>query len=206
MIDIHRRELEWASIQDNLKVADIILTRKDPSIISGAIRRQTKSYWSHAAMVFAVPEKGTRFNNVLVVEAMGNGIEIHRIQKYIKHFRIFDIGVKRMPGLNDKERERILAFMLNNVDVPYDTTRLFLILLRTLTNRIFPWLSTKMINKDDFICTSFIQKAFIEAVPDDRKDAVTIKETSGSNLHLEDITPKDLARTNILEWVYNRHV
>ncbi len=103
----------WEKIEPKLQLVDIILVRTKGTFIGWAIRKLTKSYWDHVALVFAVPNPKLQFYNYLVIEANRKGLEVHRIQEYTKNFRHYDIGVKRVHGMDDATSERVLAFMLN---------------------------------------------------------------------------------------------
>jgi hypothetical protein len=199
------RLAKWKGIESKLKIADIILTTDKQSYLSAAIRKATKGHWSHAALVFFIPNKKLLFNNTLVIEALDNGIEIHRIQKYTRYLDQFDIGVKRVPGLTDELREKVLAFMLNNVDVPYDFTRLFAYLLKKILGNFVEKYKERLINKDDFVCSTFAQKAFWNAMPEDKKASVIFKKDFKSEFSLEEVTPADIARSKNCIWLYNPH-
>lgn len=196
-----QREEAWAKIEPQLQVADIILSR-EKSWLSRTIREATNSYWSHVSIVFAVPDK--HFKNTLVISAERTGIEIHRIQKYTKDFDFYDLGVKRIPGLTAKTREMVLSYVLNNVDLPYDYGRLFGLFLDYLGTRIFgKKIYRPVCNESAFICSAFIQKAFYNVLPENKKDTVIFKKKDINKFFLEDVTPADIARSKNCEWIYN---
>ncbi|MBI2038182.1 MAG: hypothetical protein HYT15_04665 [Candidatus Magasanikbacteria bacterium] len=197
------RQEAFAKIEPQLQVADIILSR-EKNWLSRAIREATGSYWSHVSIVFAIPDK--HFNNTLLISAERTGIEIHRIQKYTKDFDYYDLGVKRIPGLSEKTREMVLSYVLNNVDLPYDYGRLFGLFIDYLGNR---FLGKKIINpvcnENAFICSAFIQKAFYNVLPDNKKDSVVFRDRKISKFFLEEVTPADIARSKKCDWLYNPH-
>lgn len=203
-----KRAAAWAKIEPQLQVADIILVR-DRSLLSRTVRSVTKSYWSHAVIVFAVPNSATLFNNILVISAEDGGIEIHRIQRYTKHFDHFDLGVKRVPGLSREIQEKVLSYVLNNVDIPYDYMRLFGFLLYFFLNKFRKnsqaHLLKRFTNENAFVCSSFIQKAFYEAVPKEKKDSAVFTKNRSSKFFLEEVTPADIARSSNCVWLYNPH-
>ena len=203
-----KRAAAWAKIESQLQLADIILVR-DKSLLSRTIRSVTKSYWSHAIIVFAVPDAAMLFNNTLVISAENGGIEIHRIQKYTKHFDYFDFGVKRVPGLSAETKAKVLSYVLNNVDIPYDYLRLFGFLMYFILSKIRKngqaHLQKIFTNENAFICSSFIQKAFYAAVPKEKKYAAVFKEDRSSRFFLEEVTPADIARSKNCVWLYNPH-
>lgn len=203
-----KRAQDWVKMEPQLQVADIILTR-EKSILSAAVRKVTGSYWSHASIVFAVPDKNVFFNNTLVISAEEKGIEIHRIQKYTQHFDFCDLGVKRVPGLSDEIREVVLSYVLNNVDIPYDFSRLFGFVFKYLENKFVKkeinHMNKSFFNENAFICSSFIQKAFYAAAPVEKKESVIFKEDRSDSFFLEEVTPADIANSKNCDWVYNEN-
>lgn len=197
-----QRQEAWAMIEPQLQVADIVLSR-EKTWLSKAICEATNSYWSHVSIVFAVPDGN--FNNTLLISAERTGIEIHRIQKYTKDFDFYDLGVKRIPGLTDKTRKKVLSYVLNNVDLPYDYSRLFELFLDYLANR---FLGKKIMHpvcdENAFICSAFIQKAFYNVLPNKKKDSVVFSDKQ-NKFFLEEVTPADIARSKNCDWIYNRH-
>lgn len=201
--DIKKQRAEaWAKINPKLQVGDIVLSR-EKTWLSKAICEATGSYWSHVSIVFAVPDKD--FNNVLLISAERTGIEIHRIQQYTKDFDFYDLGVKRIPGLSKQTREKVLSYVLNNVDLPYDYGRLFGLFLDYLSNRFFgKKIMHPACNENAFICSSFIQKAFYNVLPDNKKDSVVFKNKK-DKFFLEEVTPADIARSPKCDWIFNPH-
>jgi hypothetical protein len=198
----------WQKFVPQLEVADIILTRNEKSIISKSIRAATKSYWNHVVIVFSVPDKKTHFNNTLLISAEDHGIEIHRLQRYTNHFDFVDIGVKRVPGLSREMRENVVSYVLNNLDIPYDFTRLLGMVLKFFEQALFHrpgYLKRYLVRQDAFICSAFIQKAFYEVVPPEQKFNVILKNDFDAMTMLDEVTPADIARSNNCEWLYNPH-
>lgn len=198
------REESWAKIEPKLQVADIILSQ-EKSWLSRAIRDATGSHWSHVSIVFSVPDKHS--NNTLVISAERSGIEIHRLQKYTKNLDYFDLGVKRIPGLSAKTREMVLSYVLNNVDLPYDYGRLFGLFIGYLGTRFLgKKIYHPVCNEGAFICSAFIQKAFYNVLPENKKDSVVFKAKDINKFFLEDVTPADIARSKNCEWLYNEQI
>jgi len=202
-----KRAKEWEKIWPKLEVADIILTHDASSALSGIIRKVTDSYWNHSLLVFFTKKNKYFFKNILFVSAEDHGIELHRMQRYTNHFDYIDIGVKRVPGLNEELQKKIAKYMLNNIDIPYDYTRLLGLLVKFASSRISgseEHLKSFLTNKDAFVCSSFLQKAFYESVPPEMKQAVLFKKGS-SEKELEELTPSVIARSEACEWIYNPH-
>lgn len=201
----------WKKIELKLQTADIILAREN-KYYSSLVRKVTNSYWSHIMIVFFIQKKEIPFKNILVISAETGGIEIHRMHKYTEMLKSnkYDLGVKRVQGLSPEEKRKVLAYMLNNIDIPYDYLRLFAFLINYLKN-LFRIKNKKqilnnfLINKNLFICSSFIQKAFFEAVLDDKKKKIIFSSKSNSSFFLEEVTPADIAKSKNCEWIYNPH-
>jgi hypothetical protein len=189
---LQRRLDSWKKFVPQLQVADIILTRNDHSLISRGIRGATKSYWNHSVIVFSVPDKHTHFNNTLVISAENHGIEIHRLQRYTNHFDYIDIGVKRIPDLTPVLRKEVVSYVLNNLDIPYDFTRIFGLLIKFFQQVLFHkrgYLKRYLTHQDAFICSAFIQKAFYEVVTPERKFNVILKNDFDAMTMLDEVTP-----------------
>lgn len=203
--------VDWKKIEPTLQLADIIMVRTKRSFIGWAIRKLTKSYWDHVALVFAIPNPKLQFYNYLIIEANRKGLEVHRIQEYTKNFRHYDIGVKRVPGMDVATRERVLAFMLNQVDQPYDLPRILGFVLRSFDLDVLKNFSNLFVDKKDFICSSFTQKAFYEAFPDSAKDTVVFRDglIKGKNKKesfeelLGYVSPGDIGKSDRAIWLYN---
>lgn len=209
------REARYRSLSEvvpQLQIADIVLIHARGMFVPNLIKHFTGSYWSHVAMVFALPSMDAHNHDVLLVEANDTGIEIHRFQKYLESPGLFDIGVKRLPGLTDIERDRIRGFFLDAVDTPYDTARLFgyflsRVIKRSQGRRLFNWFVRRIVNVDTFICSSFVQRAFYLAVPPERRDKVILRNQRDVNFvnRMETISPAQIARSEVCRWLYNPH-
>lgn len=195
----------------NLLVGDIILMRYRRGLVYRAIREASQSYWNHAALVFDRQAVGLA-RQTLIIEALPRGIEIHRLEAYAADPEAFDLGIKRMKGLTDEERERFRGFFLDAVDTPYDMTRLLAYLLRSAIAKLAgakrtEYITRRVINVDNFVCTSFAQRAFWLAAAPNKRDRMLFREGDDRNFlyQLEYITPGDVARSGNTEWLYNPH-
>lgn len=176
------------------------------------IRKVTKSYWDHVALVLFSKDvaKGQYYNQIIEAVAP-RGIEVHKLDKYLKDPEKYEIGIKRVPDLDPETRKRILSFMLMNVDIPYDYLRLLGFLLKFVELKLKggnKHVKDFLINKDTFVCSSFIQKAFYNAVAKEQKQAVVFKDGIDKRdlpLALEEVTAADIARSKNCEWIYNPH-
>lgn len=195
-----------------LKVGDIILMRYHHGAIYRSIRDITSSYWNHAALIFDVLEDAHGHRTVLVVEAGPNGIEVHRLQRYVNDPDEYALGFKRMPLLDDASRKRFLGFFLDVLDTPYDFTRLIALFFRKLIVRLGgaqaeEYVAKRVINVGNFVCSSFAQRAYYLAVPEQLRDKTFFKNDANLDfLHrTEYITPGDIAKSQNTEWLYNPH-
>jgi hypothetical protein len=193
-----------------LKEADIVLIRHKKvkgsflrTLLRITLRKITKSYWDHTALVLFPknPQKGYFYNQI--IEAVDpRGIEIHKLDKYLKNPEIYDIGVKRIPGLNMDTRKRIIAFMLMNVDAPYYRLKLRRFLLAIFSRKF----SEKLLGRQRFCCSGFVQKAFYEAANWDQREKIIFKKEFLSPIELQETTtPADIARSDKAVWIYNEH-
>lgn len=197
---------------DELKVGDIILMRFRHGVVYRAIREATGSFWNHAALVFDILEDAHGHRTILVIEAMPGGIEIHRLQRYVEAPEHYEIGMKRMPLLTDRDRERFLGFFLDVLDTPYDFTRLVAYFLRKYILRLGgvraeDYVAKRVINVDHFICSSFAQRAYYLAVPPDMREKTLFRENPDLDFlyRMEYISPADIAKSRNTEWLYNPH-
>ncbi|MFZ6015679.1 MAG: YiiX/YebB-like N1pC/P60 family cysteine hydrolase [Patescibacteria group bacterium] len=201
------------SVLPNLKIGDILLIHTKGYFISKLVRRATKSYWSHVALVFEIIPNKTDYPDILLIEALDKGIEIHRIEHYIKHPEKYDIGIKRVPILTDEERNRFRGFFLDAVDTPYDFSRLFSYFLKKKLESLFGagvvnWLTRYVIDVDQYVCTTFAQRAYFLAVSKEKRQKVLMRPESERHnflFQMEEISPKDYAVSPNCVWLYNPH-
>lgn len=206
-----KKHREWQQFEHKLQLADIILVRTKKSVIASVIRKVTGSYWDHVALVFMVPNKKLSFYNYLVIEANRKGLEVHRIQEYTENFRKYDIGVKRILGMDDATKKKVLSFMLNQVDKPYDIPRILGFLLRSFDVNVLKDFSRLFVDKQDFICSTFIQEAFLKALPQGQQDKAMFVEINNckhnKNSDKDDllnyVSPADVANSDNAKWLYN---
>src|SRR3989344_4904616 len=100
------KEAQFRKMSYYLEPGDLIFfrTRFHPS--SWLIRYMSESYWNHVAIVLTTLDTLPGYRSVLIAEAQSSGIEVHRIQKFF-NYGIWDIGVKRFPGLSQTDRENL---------------------------------------------------------------------------------------------------
>lgn len=206
----------YRSLQDavrHLRVGDIVLMRKKRGPIAHFIKRTSGSYWSHVALVFHVARISRFDPDILLVEARDQGIEIHRLNVYSNRPETYDIGVKRVKGLTAAERIRFRGFFLDAVDTPYDWNRLESYLLNALIKRATgrdysDAIARRSVNPDNYLCTTFAQRAYYLAVAPAKRGKVLFRPAEGARNFLDQmevIAPGDVARSANTEWLYNPH-
>jgi hypothetical protein len=73
--------------------------------------------------------------------------------------------------------------------------------------KIRDMIAQRIINVDNFVCSSFTQRAFYLGVSPDKRDRVMFKEGADTNFlyQMEFISPGDIAKSANSEWLYNSH-
>ncbi len=114
----------------------IKLVQEIPHMIINWLNRYgTRSYWSHAAMVYGSPfekEESDQFNNPLLLEALpGSGVGIHKPKQFMTHPKEWNIAILRVekdkaPWLEKWEnRARLRRLALSNLDSDYARSLIF---------------------------------------------------------------------------------
>lgn len=192
-----------SGVLPELLPADIILIRHKKGWLRYLIRSVTKSYWDHVALVlFPRDAKRGRYYNQIIEAADPGGVEIHKLDKYLKNPELYDIGIKRLPHIDVEIRQRIVTFMLMNVDAPYYKLSFWRFLLASISKKF----SEDLLGRQRFCCSGFVQRAFYEATEWDERDKVIFREEFLSPQELQDITsPADIGRSKKCAWIYNDH-
>jgi len=195
----------------HLLTGDIILVRHKKSFFRHFLRKITNSYWDHSTMIlFPRDVEKKRYFSVIVESikhglrsaVVSRGVSLHKIDKYLENPDMYDVGIKRVPDLSDKERDYVKLFMLMNVDAPYWPWKPVSIMFASFSKR---W-TKRLLRKQRFSCSSLIQKAYYDAMLWQKKPYVIFKEGVWSPIELQELTsPGDIARSRHTEWVYNEH-
>ncbi len=212
MASIADKTRQWREIENNLQIADIILVHGERAFYR-AIQRRSNSYWNHVAVVLQTPKPELGIRGAFIIGAIDSGIEVHRLRKYSEDMEKFDIGVKRFPGLTEEMRKQVLSYMINKVDAPYDYMRLLGyvfegVLKFFLPKKIFKKVRRFLISAQPnaFVCSTFIQHAFFESVPNKMQSKTFAREHVQRLLEIEETTPGYFVRSPHYEWVFNPHI
>ncbi len=210
-----------------LQRGDIVLSRS-PKLSSWAIRATTGGYFSHAALVFLVPQPDEGFNNAFLLESTSAGVGLANLQTYIggRHPHA-DIAVLRLesPGCDEHYFKQVRGLMLDHVKSGYDYGRVLNLglslnfglrlgwsrlskggqgsmreAIRRTRTRYIKWVPPQ------FICSGFIQYGFVEAMKRADRSAAPVLFKEGLSEHDRDgilaVTPDDIAQSPKLVWKY----
>lgn len=217
---------------DFLQRSDVVLVGGGGgSLFSRAIRWFTKSPFSHAALIFLVPQRDEGFEHTFLIESVISGVDItnlnyyaveHQKEKYIAVLRLeqdwFDSSVQKM----------VRGRMLNYIKASYDFLTIGSIASYILRKAAFGIKARfsgyiTQIQKDlrkgqkipnEFICSGFVQYGFYSAVQhlvDKQKlepgslQQVLFREdldARAEEVRLVSVTPQDLASSSKLAWKF----
>lgn len=191
-------------ILPELKEADIVFVHQRHNFIRYLLRKIMRSYWDHVALVlFTKDIKKGQYYNQIIEASYPRGIEIHKLEKYLRDPSRYDIGIKRVPNLDASTRRRITAYMLMNVDAPYYKASLVGMILAAFSKKF----SLTFLAQQRFCSSGFVQKSFYEAANWDERDKFIFRTDHLSPMELEDLTtPADIAASKNTIWVYNQRL
>ncbi len=198
-----------------LNRGDILLSRS-PLLASRLIRFASNSFFSHAALVFLLPQHREHFTNTFVIESLFKGVGIANLETYVSGRNpIEDVGILRMEGEGFTQDffKRANGILLNEVNKPYDFPRLWRIAFSTFfglqqavqrlqrrPNIYRRWMPRQ------FICSGFIQFGYFQAAQNDGIDTKRVVLRRGvvnpSPDEMMGTTPEDLATSDKLTWKY----
>lgn len=190
-------------ILPELHQADIVLIHIKRDFLRYFLRKVTKSYWDHAALVlFTKDLKKGRYYDQILEAVKPNGVEIHKLEKYLKDPNKYDIGIKRMPKLDLVTSKRIISFMLMNVDAPYYKLSRIKFFLASISKRFRKW----FLARQRYSGTGLVQKTFYEAAHWEEKEKFVFKtDNSLSPIELQELTTAaDIANNTYCQWIYNQ--
>lgn len=198
-----------------LNRGDILLSRS-PLLASRLIRFASKSFFSHAALVFLLPQRNEHFTNTFVIESLFKGVGIANLETYVSGRKpIEEVGILRLEGqgFNQDFFKRANGILLNEVNKPYDFPRLWRIALATVFGlhqavqrmRRRPNIYRRWFPRQ-FICSGFIQFGFYQAAHLSHLDPTRVLLTHNlkdpSPDEMMGVTPEDVATSDKLTWKY----
>lgn len=212
--------------EGGLNRGDIVLTRSR-TLSSRAIRWFMGSEFSHAALVFFVPQPEENLDNAFLLESVSSGVGLANMSSYVARRSGTDLVVLRLEGEGFDEAyfKRVRGLMLDHVKSGYDYSQIIRIGLSLLfgvrlvgsrirkgkdmsmqeavhatKRRRMKWLPPQ------FICSGFIQYGFVEALlreDGDPEPALFNDRVSVSdNDALLAVTPQDIATSPKLSWKF----
>jgi len=205
----------FADADRYLNRGDILLSRS-PTFASRMIRLFSGHFFSHAAVIFLLPQAREHFNHTYVIESLFRGVGIANLETYVGGRKpIEEVGILRLegPGFNRMFFKRANGTLLNEVNKPYDFGRLWRLALSTVfglsramqrmgrrPNIYRRWYPRQ------FICSGFIQYGFFQAAQalGLETSRVVLKrgvQNPGPD-EMMGTTPEDLARSDKLTWRY----
>jgi hypothetical protein len=219
---------EFLALPDQLlNRGDIVLSRS-PTLSSWAIRKFTGSFFSHAALIFLVPQPSEGFNNAFLLESTGGGVGLANLKGYVGGKRpAAEIAILRLEGPQFDEHyfKQVRGLMLDHVKTEYDYARILRLGLSLNFGFRFGWSTLakgkregmreaikrtrkRVINwvPPQFICSGFIQYGFVEALRRQSLPADPAIFKSGLDEKDRDgilaVTPEDIAQSHRLTWKY----
>ncbi len=185
-----------------LQQADIVLVHIKHDFMRHYLRKVTKSYWDHVALIlFPKDDKKGRYYDLILESIEPDGVEVHKLEKYLTNPDKYDVGIKRLKKMDEKERKETIEFMLMNIDAPYYKLSGLKFFLASLSERLGKWI----LRKQRYSCTGLVQKSFYEAAEADEKEKFTFRDDFSSPFELQETTtPADIAESKNTVWIYNK--
>ena len=209
-----------------LQRGDIVLSRS-PTFTSWLIRIATNSPFSHAALVFLLPQSENGLNNTFLLESVRAGVGIANLKNYVEGHRRSQIAIRRLDQTwaDDAFQKQVGGIMLDYVHAGYDFSKALKIGLSFIFGVRLGWSKlsgssnesmriavkrTKRKKRNwippQFICGGFVQYGFLQAQMRRGGDAGDVIFRYGLTAHDYDellaITPEDIATTEKLSWQY----
>ncbi|MFZ6015678.1 MAG: YiiX/YebB-like N1pC/P60 family cysteine hydrolase [Patescibacteria group bacterium] len=192
-----------------LEIADIVFVRHKKGLTRWLLRKVTRSYWDHTALIIFPRDYSRGYANNIIIEAIQHGlnssykrgVEVHRLDKYLNDPKKYDVGIKRIPWLSEDMKQRVRAFMLMNVDTPY---------YPIFTSKFFlAWVSKtyrKYLNsRQRYSCSGLVQKSFYEASDWQDRTDVIFRGSGYTPIEIQEITsPADIANSDAGVWIWNK--
>ena len=214
-----------------LRRGDVVLCKGKATLYSWAIRWWTKSHFSHAALVFALPSQDEGFERTFLIEASIGGVDLTDLKHYlVDASAVYDVAIKRLeqPWMTSKVQSAVRGHMLNYINATYDYLKVVTIVRSLVSNLVFG-LNAPMVGIEravrrsyrlsrvppaQFLCSGFVQYGYIAAVkrlvakgglPRHALEDVTFNDRLGTTADDPAIlatTPEDFAQSSKLDWLY----
>ncbi|NJM31233.1 MAG: hypothetical protein HC855_15100 [Rhizobiales bacterium] len=200
---------------------DIVVSRS-ATLSSWAIRFATGGVFSHAALVFLVPDPEDGFENTFLLESVSEGVGIANLRSYLERKAATDVGILRLdaPWYDAKLRKLIRGVMLDHVKSSYDFKTAMRIWLSIAFGARLGWSRIRKGRKSSmanavrtapkrwlppqFICSGFVQYGFVELlrrVGLDPQLAIFREGLDPADQNgLLAVTPDDIATSSKLTW------
>ena len=198
-----------------LNYGDILLSRS-PLMGSRLIRIASGSFFSHAAIVFLLPQRHEHFMHTFVLESLFRGVGIANFETYVSGRNpVEEVGILRLEGKGFTQDffKRANGILLDEVNKPYDFHRLWRIALSTVFGlqlavqkmRRRPNIYRRWFPRQ-FICSGFIQYGLFQAAELSGIDPARVVLKNGLSAPSTDemlgIIPEDVAASDKLKWKY----
>jgi hypothetical protein len=213
-----------ANADHHMRIGDIVLSRS-PTLTSWLIRYATGSKFSHAALVFLVPQPEDGLNNTFLLESISSGVGLANLRDYIggRNPRA-EIVILRLEGegLDENYFKSVRGLMLDHVKSGYDFGRIMRLGLATAFGLRLGWSKIRKGPRNSmadaiartrsrlhrwvppqFICSGFIQYGLAKAAEAQGITAnVMLKDGvyRGDRDAILAVTPEDVARSPRLTW------
>jgi hypothetical protein len=207
--------------EKHLMRGDIIVSRS-ATLSSYAIRLATGGFFTHAALVFLVPDPEDGFENTFLLESLSSGVGIANFRSYLERKAQTDVGILRLeaPWYDARLRKLIRGVMLDHVKSGYDYRRAVRIWLSIAFGIRLGWSRIRKGRKSSmatavrtapkrwlppqFICSGFVQYGFVELLRRQGLDPQLAVFRDGVDPGDHDgllaVTPDDIARSPKLNW------
>ena len=194
----------------HLQIGDIVFFHGKIGWQRTLNRIVSRSNWTHVSIVFEIVKSGDEVLSVILIEA-NETVRLHRLETFALQEYEYEIGFKRVPGLTPKEIDRFRGFFLDVIDIEYDYDHVMYLFFQFLLSRFIGVQLTKKLVRhvlatDEYICSSFVQRALYLAVePDKRRDVLFLGNDVPYAIAHGLVLPKDIAVSKSTIWLYNPH-
>ncbi len=190
--------------EGHLRRGDIVLGGGN-TIFSRLIREATGSRFSHAGLVFAVPNVDDGFEKAFIIESAVGGVDLRDLETMARPG--YELAIKRLeaPWFTPELAKLVRGHMLNHIKDGYDVIELLRMAWAALTGR--PYRNSR-VQAARFLCSGFVQYGFASTVAIKSRENyydVLFADRLGGNPsvgELLSVTPEELAKTPKLAWKF----